>query len=173
MSELQVIESTLERAARRRRQERAFQGLWQGLLIGACIWLLALGIYKIRPVPEWTLAVAAILGGVAPLIGVIVGGWRRNSIGDTARWVDGRQHLQERLSTALEMARTNSSESWRELLVTDAASHIKELDPRRLVQFRLPKTSRWALLVLTVAAGLGFVPEHRSKAYLQNQAQQK
>ncbi len=88
--------------------------------------------------------------------------------------MDGKQHLQERLSTALEMAKAGAgTETWRELLVTDAASHLKDLDPRRLVQFRLPKASRWALLLLALGAGLGFVPEYRSKNYLQKQADQK
>src|SRR5581483_8837852 len=172
MSELQNIESTLERAARRRRRERAFRGLWQGVFVGALIWLLTLGAYKLLPVPSWVLIGAGAAGLAAALVGMIIGGWRKISLTDTARWVDGRQHLQERLSTALEMAKgkNGGSEAWRELLVTDAASHLKEVDPRRLVQFRLPKISRWALLVLALAAGLGFVPEYRSKNYLQKQA---
>jgi hypothetical protein len=175
MSDLQIIEQTLERAARRRRRERAFRGFWQGLFVGASIWLLALCVYKLLPIPVWTLAAAGIAGGVAALIGLIVGGWRKNSVGETARWVDGRQHLQERLSTALELSKESKSgtETWRELLMTDAASHLKEVDPRRLIQFRLPAISRWALLVLALAAGLGFVPEYRSKDYLQKHADQK
>lgn len=175
MSDLQIIESTLERAARRRRRERAFRGLWQGLFVGALIWLLTLGAYKLLPIPIWTLAAAGVVGLLAALVGLIIGGWHKTSLGETARWVDGRQHLQERLSTALEMAKGKGAgtETWRELLVTDAASHLKEVDPRQLVQFRLPKISRWALLLLALAAGLGFVPEYRSKNYLQKQADQK
>src|SRR5882724_6824547 len=173
MGDLQFIESTLERAARRRRNERAFRGLWQGLLVGAVIWLLTLATYKLLPIPLWTLTAAAGVGLLAAIVGFIIGGWHKISVQETARWVDGRQHLQERLSTALEVSHGASSETWRELLVTDAASHVKELDPRSLVQFRLPKTSRWALLVLMLAAGLGFVPEYRSKNYLQKQADQQ
>jgi len=173
MGDLQFIESTLERAARRRRNERAFRGLWQGLLVGAVIWLLALATYKLLPIPFWTLGAAAGVGLLSALVGLIIGGWRRISVQETARWVDGRQHLQERLSTALEISQGTTSETWRELLVIDAASHVKELDPRSLVQFRLPKASRWALLVLMLAAGLGFVPEYRSKNYLQKQADQQ
>jgi len=173
MGDLQFIESTLERAAQRRRNERAFRGLWQGLLVGAIIWLLTLVTYKLLPIPLWTLTAAAGVGLLAAIVGFIIGGWRKISVQETARWVDGRQHLQERLSTALEVSHGASSETWRELLVTDAASHVKELDPRSLVQFRLPKTSRWALLVLMLAAGLGFVPEYRSKNFLQKQADQQ
>ncbi|MDB6065692.1 MAG: hypothetical protein JWR26_1900 [Pedosphaera sp.] len=173
MSDLQLIENTLVRAARRRRRERAFRGLWQGLLVGAVLWLLTLAAYKLFPIPLMALGVAAVVGLAAALIGMLVGGWHRTSLNETARWVDGRQHLQERLSTALEMSKGPGSETWRELLVTDAASHLKDLDPRRLVEFKLPRASRWALLVLALGAGLGFVPEYRSKAFVQKQAEQK
>jgi hypothetical protein len=174
MSEhLQLIEATLERAARRRRKERAFRGLWQGLLIGACFWLLTLAVYKLAPIPYWTLGAAAGVGGASALAGLILGGWRKTTLGETARWVDGRQHLEERISTALELANGPGPENWRNLLVTDAAAHMKDLDPRRLVQFRLTNASRWALLVLALAAGLGFVPEYRTKNYIQKQADQK
>jgi len=60
---------------------------------------------------------------------------------------------------------------WRDLLVTDAAGHAKDLDTRRLMPFSLPKAStRWALVTLALAAGLGFVPEYKSKAFKQQQA---
>ena len=110
---------------------------------------------------------------MAVLAGVVAGGWRKNTITETARWVDGRQHLQERLSTALELSKNHGSETWRELLVTDAVSHVKGLDTRKMVQFRLPRITRWALLMLALAAGLGFVPEYRSKAYVQKQSDKK
>jgi len=92
---------------------------------------------------------------------------------EVARWVDGHQHLQERLSTALEVAGEQGVGSWRELVMTDAAEHLKGLDLRRLVPFRLPVATRWALVVLALGAGLGFVPEYRSKSYLQKQADQQ
>ncbi len=173
MSDLQLIEAALLRAAKRRRLERALRGGWQGLLVGACIWLVALAVYKLAPIPAWVLSAAVGVGVGAILAGAIIGAWRKTSLSETARWVDGKQHLQERLSTALELSKSASSESWRELLVTDAASHVKEIDPRQLIRFRLPKTSRWALLVMALAAGLGFVPEYRSKAYVQKQTDQK
>jgi len=59
---------------------------------------------------------------------------------------------------------------WRELVLTDAVEHVQGLDLRRLVPFRLPRATRWALVVLALGAGLGFVPEYRSKAFLQKKA---
>ena len=37
------------------------------------------------------------------------------------------------------------------------------------MQFKLPRGSRWALLLLALGVGLGFVPDYRSKAFVQKQ----
>jgi hypothetical protein len=104
---------------------------------------------------------------------MIIGGWHRTPLPETARWVDGRQHLQERLSTALEVAGEPDVGTWRDLIVTDAAEHAKGLDLRRLVPFHLPRATRWALVALALGAGLGFVPEYRSKAFLQKKSDEQ
>src|SRR5580765_7669886 len=177
MSELQVIESALQRAARRQRWARALRGLWHGCLIGAIVSVLlvaALHFPSIFPHSPW----APILGALVPLpfmlAGLVIGGWRKPALNQVARWVDGKQQLQERLSTALEVASTPQVGRWRDLLVTDAAGHAKGLDTRRLMPFSLPKAStRWALVALALCAGLGFVPEYRSKAFLQKKADQQ
>lgn len=173
MSEIQIIESALAEAANRRRWERALRGLWQGLLAGAVASLLLLGAYHLLPLPLWVLPVAALIPLPCMLAGLILGGWRKPALKDVARWVDGRQRLKERLSTALEVSADPNPGKWRDLVVTDAAEHVKEIDPRKLVPFRLPRSIRWALLLLAVGAGLGFVPEYRTKSYLQKQADQQ
>ena len=87
--------------------------------------------------------------------------------------MDGQRHLKERLSTALEVAAESDTGTWRDLVVTDAAAHARGLDLRHLVPFRLPRATRWALVILALGAGLGFVPEYRSKAFLQKKADQQ
>jgi hypothetical protein len=72
----------------------------------------------------------------------------------------------------LELAKQNAT-SWSDLIVTDAAAHAKGIDARRLMPFGLPKATRWALLALALCAGLGFVPEYRSKAYLQKKSDEQ
>ena len=173
MSELQIIESALQQAARRRRWARALRGLWYGLLVGSVVSLLLVGAWHLLPLPIWTLGVAALVPFPCALTGMVIGGWRKPALPEVARWVDGRQHLKERLSTALEVAADPDGGTWRDLVVTDAAQHVKELDPRRLVPFRLPRATRWALVVLALGAGLGFVPEYRSKSYLQKKADEQ
>ena len=173
MSELQIIESALEQAARRRRWARALRGLWQGLLAGAVLSLLLIGAWHLLPLPLWTLTVATVAPFLCALAGLVIGGWRKPVLNEVARWVDGRQHLQERLSTALEVASAKEGSSWRDLVVTDAVNHVKGLDLRRMVPFRLTRATRWALVILALGAGLGFVPEYRSKRYLQKKAEQQ
>jgi hypothetical protein len=167
MSELQSIELALKRAARRRRLERMWRGFWKGLLAAGLVWLLVFGLYKVRPLSEWWLVAAAVSGAALVLTGVSVGAWRKTSLLEAARWLDGKKQLQERLSTALEVAPTSATGNWKELLVSDAARHAKDLDLAKLLPLRLPVIGRWALLVLVLGVGLGFVPEYRSKAYLQ------
>ena len=173
MSELQFIESALQRTARRRRWARALRGMWLGLLVGAVLWLITLAVYKLAPIPVWSLLIAGIAALVCMGVGLILGGWEKFSIEQTARWVDIRRHLKERISTALEFTKKSDTTGWSELVLNDAAGHVKEIEPRRLVPYHLPKATRWTVLILVLACGLGFVPEYRSKKFLQKQAEQQ
>ena len=166
MSDLEAIQSVLTRAARRRRWERAWNGLWQGLFAGASFWLVALATFKLAPIPSFVLSAAAILAGLC-LLGGFLSGWiRQPTLQQTARCLDQRQNLQERISTALEIGAGGPETGWRSLLVLDAARFAAKLDPRKIFPYRLPRSSRWALVALTLGAGLGFVPEYRTKDYL-------
>jgi hypothetical protein len=130
-------------------------------------------MYHVLPLPLWTIALAALAPFPCMLVGLALGGRRKPNLKSVARWVDGRRRLQERLSTALEVSDEPQAGAWRELVLTDAARHAKNLDPRQLISFRLPKATRWALVLLALGAGLGFVPEYRSKAYLQKKTDER
>src|SRR5258708_9639198 len=114
MSEIQFIESALHQTARRRRCARALRGMWLGLFVGATLWLLTLAVNKLAPIPVWSLLVAAgaVVGCMA--IGLVFGGWGKISIEQTARWVDIRRHLKERISTALEFTKKSDTTEWSE-----------------------------------------------------------
>jgi hypothetical protein len=169
MSELESIQSALERAASRRRWLRGWNGFWRGLFIGSLVWLAASATFKFAPIPSSVLLIAAAIAGVLALGGFLIGWFHKPNLQQTARWVDQNQQLQERLSTALELGKSGGSENWRTLLVSDAARFAAGLDARKLFPNRLPPVSRWALVALVLAAGLGFVPEYRSQAYRQKQ----
>jgi hypothetical protein len=169
VSDLQAIQQVLARAASRRRWESAWNGLWHGLFAGVLIWLAALVTYKLAPVPYSILLWAAALAGLTMAIGFLRGWMRKPTLQQTARCLDQRQNLQERLSTALEVAATGPDTGWRALLVSDAARFAGKLDPRKIFPYRLPRVGVWSLAALALAAGLGFMPEYRSKEYLAKQ----
>jgi hypothetical protein len=165
MSELEVIQGTVARTARRRRWQNAWRGLWRGLLLGALFYLASLVVYKLLPLPDATLLVAGLIAlFMAP--GVFLLGWLRPvSLAETARWIDVQGHFQERLSTALEVAQDKRAKHWSELLLADAAEHARRFNPGTSLPYRLPKSTRWTLLILVLGVGLGFVPEYRSQRY--------
>src|SRR6266536_83820 len=167
MSEIQVIQATLERTAARRRWQRGWRGFWHGLFAGTAFWLFVHALYKLFPLPEETLATASAVSAALLPIGFLIGYWRRPSLAETARWVDDRQHFQERISTALEVMTASVAENWRHLVLSDAASRVRDFDPRKSLPYHLPRIARWSLLLMVLAATLGFVPEYRSKASLQ------
>lgn len=104
---------------------------------------------------------------------MIVGAWRKPKIPEVARWVDSKRHLQERLSTALEVSSESKAGIWSGLVLSDAAAHARDLDPRQLLPFHLPRVMRWAVVLLVLTAGLGFIPEYRTKSFLQKKTDQQ
>jgi polyhydroxyalkanoate synthesis regulator phasin len=169
MSDLEAIESVLVRAVRRRRWERAWNGFWLGLFIGALLWLAALIAYKLLPISPDVPNIAAGVGGLCVLLGFVRGWLRKCTLNQTARCLDDRQQLKERLSTALETSASGVTEGWRGLLVSDAARFAANLDPRKVFPFHLPRATRYAVVALAVGTGLGFVPEYRTRTHVEKQ----
>jgi hypothetical protein len=170
MSERQVIEAKIDAAASRRKLQLGWRNMWLGLLIGACLWLAALAVYKLAPVPQSSLLWVGAIGLALPLAGLLFGLARRFAGSDTARWLDREIGLKERLSTAVELSDSSEKNSaWSALVISDAAKAAGEIEPKKLFQLRLPKVCHWTLLVLAACVGLGFVPEHRSQAHLDQQ----
>lgn len=173
MSELERVEQVVRQAGERLRWQRAWRGFWQGVLVGGVAWLLGLALYKLLPLPDQTLLVTGLVGLACLLAGGLLGWWRRDGLLRTACWLDERQHLKERLSTALELGRDERLGSWRDVMARDAAAEARNLDLKKLLPWQLPRSSHYALLVLALTAGLGFVPEYRSPAYLQKQREKE
>src|SRR5688572_21997982 len=169
MGEMLLIEGALKRAARRRRLVTAWRGFWKGLLLGVTIWLLTFAAFKLYPIPPIALTVAPWVAVAIVLAFTLAGALKRVTLLETARWVDNQQRLKERLSTALELSKSNGESEWKELVVRDAADHAQQVEPRKLLPFSWPTAAKWAVLLLVLGVGLGFVPEYRSKAYKQKQ----
>jgi len=169
MDELQVIRAAVQRTARRRRWQQAWKSLAKGVFIGAAVWLVALAAYKVFPITANWLTGGAVMAAICALAGLLTGLVGKVSATETARWIDQQQRLQERLSTALEVSAAPGTGEWPQLVLSDAASHASKVDPRRLLPFGFPVLGRWALLLLALSAGLGFVPEYRSQQFRQRE----
>src|SRR5688572_17618656 len=142
MSDLNIIISTLAKTGQRRRLERGFRGLWQGLFFGAVTWLLFLAAYKLTAIQvEWVVYSWLIIP-IGALVAFAWGYSRRVTVNETARWVDSQVKLQERLSTALEVAKDDRTSDWKNLIVSDAAKTVTAIKPKELLPLRLPRASQ-------------------------------
>jgi len=173
MSDIELIESALQRTARRRRWLLIWKGFGRGAFVGALIWFLTFGLYKVFPLPVEAVLWTGIAALVLPFLAALSALFQKVSLLETARWVDDQRRLKERLSTALEFSRESDHDHWKRLVVSDAAQHVREVQPRQLLPFRFPLLTRWALVVLALGVGLGFVPEYRSEAFLKRNAEIK
>ena len=170
MSEKQVIDAKIQAATRQRKILLGWRCMWRGLLIGVCLWLVALVVFKVVPISHSALLWAGFAGLALPVGGLIYGLAKRFAVGDTARWLDLKTGLKERLGTAVELADGKAARTdWSDLVLRDAALAARQIEPGKLIPLRVPKKGHWILLVLVACVGLGFVPEHRSQAYLDQQ----
>ncbi len=176
MNPLATIQEAAARTAMRSRWLRGWEGLWRGFLAGAAVYTVALAVWKVLPVPYAVVSWAGVLGLLCLPAGFLLGFRKPMSTEQAARWLDQKQGLKERLSTALELGRPGAGAvrgdpSWQHLVMTDAQAVVAGLDPKALLPLRLPKRSHWVAGTLALAATLGFVPEFRTKAQVQNQKQ--
>ena len=171
MSEKQVINAKIEAASGRRKVQAGWRSMWLGLWFCACLWLVTLAVYKLFPISTATVFWAVMVGLAFPLIGLALGLAKRFAARDTARWLDQETGLKERLSTAIELLTESKAKDseWSMLVIRDAAKSAGNIETGKLLPLRLPPLCNWILLVLIACFALGFVPEHRSKAYLDQQ----
>ena len=169
MSDKETIQSVLEKAARRRRCAKAWNGLFRGLFLASALWLAVVAAFKLFPIPFAALGIAGIAAAALTLGGFVFGGRKKDSALETAQWVDRELGSKERLSAAIEFS---SSSSWGKVLLRDGARCVEAFQPKRILPYHLPKVARWTVLLLFVGATLGFVPEYRSQRYLDVQKEQ-
>src|SRR5687767_11385610 len=104
MSELEQVRSVVSQVARRRKWQRAGNGFWLGFLTGVILWSLLLISYKFLPIPVSILGVGAIVALACPILGLLLAALQRRPLLETARWLDRKVALADRLTTALELS---------------------------------------------------------------------
>lgn len=170
MSEREVLLRLLSRASRRLRWRSAWGGAGRGLLGGGAVWLAVVGLSKLLPVSDGAVAIAGAAALLAIPGAAITAALRKPSRLETARWLDRRIQLQERLSAAVELGEHPQAGGWAGLVEVDAAAHVRDVQLDRVIPYRLSPAFRWSLAVLALGFGLGFVPEHRSAEYRRRMA---
>jgi len=167
MRDLSVIQTALEQTARRSRVASGFRSLWFGLLAGAAVTLLAVASYKVFPFDFRFVAALSLAGPIGAVIGFLIGWLPAPDLPSVARWLDARLSAQERLATAWELSAAPGTDAWRDLVLADAATVAKSVDPQRLAPLGLSRFGKWSFLVIACCLGLGLVPEYRSASQLQ------
>ncbi|HRI12279.1 MAG TPA: hypothetical protein PLX89_04670 [Verrucomicrobiota bacterium] len=167
MNPIAIVESTVTRTASRLRWLRGWVGFWKGALAGAALYLFALALFKVAPIsPDWV-RWAGWIGLALPIAGCLWGLRRRATSAEAARWLDERQGLQQRLSTALEFSPRSETDPWRDLVVADASAAAANVDASKLLPWGLPRIARAVALLLALTVTLGFLPAYRTKAQVQ------
>jgi tetratricopeptide (TPR) repeat protein len=164
MKDRKHIEEKLKRAASRRRWREAWTGLWKGFFWGALLWLTTLITFKLLPIPFFTLGWAGMAWGGFALARFVWPLLKPINLAETAQWVDEQCGLKERFTAALEF---DGKEEWGGFIMKDAQQFLDRVHPKSLIAFNLPSLAKWSVMVLALSAGLGFVPEYRTEAYLQ------
>lgn len=173
MREHQVIRECINLAARRRAWHRAWHGLWHGLRVAGLAWLVILGAYKALPLSLAVLGYGAVASLLIWFLFILKHWNARDSEATVASWIDRSGAFQERVATAVELSMKDHdcTNEWSQLVMRDAAQAVGQFDLGRALAFRVPQGGRWVVLVLALAAGLGFVPEYRSARHVEKQKQ--
>jgi hypothetical protein len=134
----------------------------QGLCVGLTVALVvSLALVAATKFMWWTDAIDYIW--VAALVGSLAGaiyGWTRPIAPLVAAQIaDERAGLKERLSTAIELSRQETRSDLAEAQIADAAKHAQELQPSRVLPWRMPKQWRWLAGAAALLAAVIWVPE--------------
>jgi hypothetical protein len=171
--EIAKIHGVLQKTGSRLKLSRGLGALWKCLPWSAGFWFLSLAVYKVAPIPPETVYITGAISLLAPLVCFVLAFARPAPLLETARWVDSKKQLKERLSTALELADGKHEGPWTKLVISDAAASVDQLNPKTLLPFSLPGSLRWAVILLVAAVGLGFIPEYRTQTYVQKKKDEK
>ena len=169
MKDRKFIEEKLKRAGNRRRWHQSWIGWWKGFFWGALLWLTTLVVFKLLPIPFASLAWAGVAWAAMAALGLLWNLIKPIDLSETAQWVDDQCGLKERFSAVLEF---QEKEHWGNVILNDAKQFLDRIQPKNLIKFHLPSLAKWSVLVLAVSAGLGFIPEYRTEAYLERQREE-
>ena len=170
MQDRVFIEAKLRETSKRLRLQAAWHAAWKAFLTGALIWVATLVIFKCFPIEAHWLGIGAFIWATLPLAAWSFFWLKPIPPMDAARWLDHHARLQERLASALEM---DPQSPWSSLVYRDARKGVTPTQLRELMPFQLPRQARMSVWILALGAALGWFPEYRSNAYLEQVAHEQ
>ncbi len=138
----------------RGRQQSAFtvRCLFGGLLASAALGV-AIGVARVSGL-DLPLPLTAGLLAAGPILGLILGLALRRNWHDAAVAIDGHCGLKDRTVTALAFASQPELTDLHQLQLTDAMSHLSDVQPKSVVPIVAPKSWPYALVGLAAAAAM-------------------
>jgi hypothetical protein len=129
----------------------AAMGLLAGSLVGIGLGVLRWQGPGVDRATTWA-ALAVVLAG--PVLGAVIGLARGRSARSAAAAVDAHYDLKDRAVSAVEFVGRTQSTPVHALQLADAEQHLRSLDPRRVVPFRIPTAMPLAAAASILAVGL-------------------
>ncbi len=155
----------LRAAGRRQRARRLFGAVTLAATAGLAALVVGLLLEWLQPVTGWALHTGIVLGVAAGvfaavlLVAVAVVMSRRPDIDALARAADRRFALDERLSTALEVAGSPQQEGLvADVLVADAGRRSRAVEPGALLPWRWPRLLAAVPVLALIAVGITLLP---------------
>lgn len=161
------IEAVISRAQSGIFLKRCWDRFWMSSLWGLAIAATWLILFKLLPIVEsYQWPVFSALFGIV-FACVMLSGIRYPGKSEAAAFLDLKQGLDERISTAYEYATSNRSpeNDWTRLLIQDACSRIQSIDWHKLVTFSFPRSAKWIPVLGLAILGMGFIPEWRTEEF--------
>jgi hypothetical protein len=144
-----LVRQVVSQVRWRRAEHHGLRGAFWGLLVAVVPVLLK------GPLGDWSLPLGGVLVVVGALGGLVWGLTRHVAPLDAARLADRAFGLHERVTTALECARTPEPGPMVEALVADAVDRVSKVTPRQIVRRVVPREAK--LLPVPVVALVALV----------------
>ncbi len=124
---------------RRRRVQRLFDSISNGVLVAGLLAIPLIGLYflgTLKITSAWWFAGAIVCGGIG--LGLVFDLLRRNDLRESARGVDSHYRLKDRVLTALKLLSRAEPTAIERLQLADAAEHLAQVDPKAVQPYRWP-----------------------------------
>lgn len=155
MTNINRLSHTLQKWIRRMRLQRAVLWVVRGVAIALALSLLigGVGLYQAKLLKREFLALVILFATLIPIaIGIVAYFWKISPL-KAARYFDREFHLDERVSTALELSQADHANEMIQKQLDDALSAARKVHPRRELPLRFKKLD--AILILVFAALIG------------------